>query len=213
MFAWLAVTGILAWGLYRIFGGYPRPESPPACLWARVAAFIGAAADTTFPAGGAVSPSGRDAGVIEYTDRYLAAVPGPTRLLMHLLFFLVEHATLFFPAPGWSGARRFSSLDTEQQLAALQGWERSGLFPRRLVFSSLRAILTMGYFADPTVLRMLSLAPHAIESPVVEADLLYPRIGQRPETIAWTRADLTPPGEAQPLRPSDPLHADFAERS
>ena len=79
----------------------------------------------------------------------MAAAHPRIRLLMHLLFFLIEHATLFFPAPGRGGRRRFSSLALEQRAAVLEGWRTSRLFPRRLVFASLRAILTMGYFALP----------------------------------------------------------------
>jgi hypothetical protein len=98
------------------------------------------------------------------------------RFLMHLLFFLLEHATLFFPAPGRAGRRRFSSLALEQRTASLEAWRTSRLYPRRLVFSSLRAILTMGYFAHPSVLRQLGLAPYAVRTPIRD-DLWYPRIG------------------------------------
>jgi hypothetical protein len=130
---------------------------------------------------------------------------------VRLLFFLVEHATIVFPAPGGlSGMRRFSSLSEAQRVAALDGWQRSRLFPRRLVFTSLRAIATMGYFSSPAVLRALDLAPRAIPTPVCEADLLYPRIGAHPDTIRKTRADLTPPSDGTPLPSDAPLHPCYA---
>jgi hypothetical protein len=94
-------------------------------------------------------------------------------------------------------------------VAYLQGWQRSRLFPRRVVFTSLRAILAMGYFAAPTVLQALELAPRAIETPVCEADLLWPRIGESPEHLGLTRADLTPPADGTPLGPHGPVHADY----
>jgi hypothetical protein len=131
---------------------------------------------------------------------------------MRMLFFLVEHATLFFPAPGRGGFRRFSSLSEQQQVAVLESWRSSRLFLRRLVFTSLRAILTMGYFADPAVARGVGLAPYAITSPRCEADLLYPRVGEHPETIPWTREDLTPPSDGTPIELDAPLHPDFAEQ-
>jgi len=115
----------------------------------------------------------------------------------------MEHATLLFGAPGLGGRRRFSSLDPEQRGQVLEGWRTSRWFPRRLVFSSLRAILTMGYFSDPVVLRQLGLAAKRIEPPVVEADLLYPRVGAHPSTIAWSRGDLSAPSGV-------PLAADAA---
>jgi hypothetical protein len=132
---------------------------------------------------------------------------------MRLLFFLVEHATLVAPAPGWGGWRRFSSLSPEQRIAALDGWRTSRHFARRLVFTSLRAILTMGYFSHPPVLRQLRVAPLAIETPVCEADLLYPPIGRSPEAIRWSAADLTPPSDGTPVDLDGPLHPAYAERA
>jgi hypothetical protein len=121
----------------------------------------------------------------------------------------VEHATLLFAAPPPLGRRRFSSLGLAQRTEVLEGWRASRLFPRRLVFTSLRAILTMGYFGSAAVLRSLGLAPKDVRVPVGEADLLYPRIGEvRPPV---TRADLTPPSDGTPLDPDAPLHPLYAE--
>ena len=55
-----------------------------------------------------------------------------------------------------------------------------------------------------------TLAPRRIETPVCEADLLYPPIGRGPEAIAYTRADLSAPGTRPPLAPDTPLHPDYA---
>ena len=130
---------------------------------------------------------------------------------MHLLFILMEHATLFFPAPGRGGTRRYSALEAEQRVAVLDAWSESSLFVRRVVFTSLRAVLTLGYFAHPPVLRTLGIAPPAIDSPICEADLLYPRIGEHPDSIEKTRSDLTPPSAGVPLASDRPLHDAFAE--
>jgi hypothetical protein len=212
MLVWLAlaflVTGAAA---RRVLLGYPRPQVPTRVLAAREMALLAAAAEATFPAGGAVAPSGREAGVAAYADRYAAAVPAATRRLMRMLFFLMEHATLVFPAPPPRGRRRFSALSMEQRVAVLEAWRTSALFPRRLAFQSLRAILTMGYFAHPPVLRSLGLAPRAIVSPVREADLLYPPIGAGPGSIRYRRADLSAPGPEPPLDPDAPLDPRYAE--
>ena len=202
------------YALGRIFLGYARPVKPPALLSRQEWALVDAAAQTLFPPGGAISVSGREAGIPAFVDRYVAAVPRHLRILMRLLFFLIEHATVLFPATGGlfgGGMRRFSRLSPEQRIAALAGWERSSLFARRLVFTSLRAILTMGYMSSPAVLRALELAPREIPTPICEADLLYPRIGALPQTIALRAADLTPPSDGTPLGPSGPLRADYAE--
>jgi hypothetical protein len=212
MLIWAVLAVGVGVGLVRVFGGYPTPATACRILSRRECATIGACADALFPSGGAIPPSGREAGVPAYTDRYLGVLPRPLRILMRMLFFLVEHATLFFPAPGRGGFRRFSSLSEQQQVAVLESWRSSRLFLRRLVFTSLRAILTMGYFADPAVARGVGLAPYAITSPRCEADLLYPRVGEHPETIPWTREDLTPPSDGTPIELDAPLHPDFAEQ-
>jgi hypothetical protein len=131
------------------------------------------------------------------------------RRLMRLLFFLVEHSTALFAAPAPRGRRRFSSLSAEQRTAALDAWRTSGWFPRRLVFASLRALLTNAYVADPAVLQRLGLTPWAIETPVCEADLLYPPVGRPPSAIRHAAAGA--PSDGAPLDPGAPRHAAYAE--
>jgi len=211
MSAWLLLGVLAGIAWLRIGWGYPRPAREWLVLAPREIAFIQAAASATFPPGGAIPPSGADADVPAYTDRWLRRLPTRTRRLIRLLFFLVEHATLVIPAPGWRGFRRFSSLLPGQQAAVLEGWRTSRFRARRLVFASLRAIVTMGYFAHPPVLRRLGLAPRAIRTPVCEADLLFPPIGRGREAITHTRADLARPRETTPLDATTPIDPRYAE--
>ena len=123
-----------------------------------------------------------------------------------------EQGTLVFPAPGGvAGRRRFSDLDAGGREAVLDAWQHSGWFLRRLVFTSLRALSTLGFFADPAVLRQLRLAPWAIDTPVCEADLIYPRIGAGVRSISWSEADLTALSDGTPLDLSGPWMAGSAE--
>ncbi len=206
----LLLAFALAYGLIRVAAGYPRPPRAFGFLMRGEAAFLRAAAEATYPAAGAIPISGGDAKISEYVDRLLAASHPRIRLQMRMLFFLMEHATIILPAPGRGGRRRFSSLDRDQQAAVLDAWAESPYWQRRLVFSSLRAILTMGYFAHPPLLRHLGVAPLAIDSPICEADLLYPRIGAMPATIAYTRDDLTPASAGTPLALDAPLDPRYA---
>jgi hypothetical protein len=213
MWIWVLPAFALGYAVSRVAFGYPPPPRRFHSLLRGEAAFLAKAAEATFPAGGEIPPSGLDADLPDYTDRLLAASHPRMRFLMHLLFFLVEHATLFFPAPGRRGWRRFSALGAEQRAMALEGWRTSRLFPRRLVFASLRAILTMGFFAFPPVLRQLGLAPYEIRTPVCEADLLYPRIGASRSSVRLTRADLTPPSDGTPIPLDAPLHPAYRKGS
>ncbi len=207
------IAAMLVYATWRVAFGYPATGRRFSMLNRAEAAFIASTANAMYPPGGAIPCSGSEADLPGYMDRLLAASAPRIRVLMHLLFFLLEHATLFFPVRGWGGMRRFSALSLEQQVAALDGWQNSRLFPRRLVFTSMRAILTLGYFAHPPVLRALDLAPFAIETPVCEADLLYPRIGEHPDTIPFTTADIDVAGSQAPLELSDPIDPAYAEES
>lgn len=200
-----ALIAAAVYAVHRFLRGYPPAPVHFRHLSRFEVAFIDAAADALFPPGGAVPQSGHDAKVPAYVDRYIASVSAETRILMRMLFFLCEHATFFLPAPGRGGRKRFSAMGPSQRVAVLEAWRTSRFFARRIVFTSLRAILTLGYFAHPGVLRQLSLAPLDFPSPVCEADLLYPRVGQRPETIRWSPADLSA-SDGTPLDPHGPLH-------
>lgn len=208
MWVWLAFAVLLGLGWVRVFSGYPvdrRPRRPARVLSRRELATLDAVSLTLFPAGGAVPPSGTEAGVATYVDRLVAVSMPRQRMLMRALFFLVEHGTLLFPAPGGlSGMRRFSALTPEQREAVIASWQRSRLFPRRLVFITLRALCTIAYFSDPEVLRSLRLAPFAIETPVCEADTLYPRIGESVSQVRYGPADLTVERDLRPLEIGGP---------
>lgn len=206
--ALVAAAALLLWAGVRLFAGYPAPPRRFAALSSHEAALLAAAADATFPSGGDIPLSGTEAGILEYLDGYLASLPKRNRTLVRLLLFLFEHVTLVFRAPGLDGFRRFSALRPEQQHALLVSWGASPSRARRVVFTSLRTLLTMGYLSSPEVLRCMGLAPLEIESPVVAADLLYPRIGQPRSSIRWRPGDRGAPA-GDPLDPRGPLHPDY----
>jgi len=189
----------------------PTPTADLQALAQYEYAFVEAAAEAIFPRGGALESSGMDAGVAGYVDGFVASQPRRLRVLIHLLIFLCEYAAVFFPLGGQGLLRPFTRRSPEARVRYLDAWRTSSLAPARLVFTSLRAIVTLGYLADPAVLRALGLAPKAIESPVLEADLLWPRVGERHEQIPYRREDLTGPSSGLPLPLDAPLHPDYAE--
>ena len=184
---WWLGFGLAILGIRRFFLGYRAAPvgvealSAPAYETARAAALV------IYPRGGAIAASGDSARVALHADRFVAAQGQGNRFLMRLLFVAVEHGTLLFPTHGPGGWRRFTSLGPDQQLAYLEGWRQSELAPRRLVFMSLRAILTMGYFADPEVLRGLGLSPRELPHVEHATDDLWPAVGAHPRTIGSRR--------------------------
>ena len=123
-----AIVAAAGYAGVRVFAGYPKKDEGFQVLTSRELGFLEAAALTMFPPGGALSPSGLDAGIPRYMDLYLGRVTPRLRRLMRLLFFLFEHATIVFGAPGRGGRRRFSSLAPEQRVAVLEAWEESRIF-------------------------------------------------------------------------------------
>jgi hypothetical protein len=202
-------SSLLAWAAARLLLRYGARDPSLSQLSARETAFLGAAADAVFPPGGTPTQSGTEAGVVHHIDRWLALLTRRNRVLIRLLLVFFEHATLLFPAPGRGGRRRFSALSLPQRIALLEAWEHSSLRVRRLIFASLRTILTSSYFASPYVLRELGLAPLAIETPVVAADLLYPRVGRSRTSIRWKVEDMERSWSKTPLDPRGALHPDF----
>jgi len=211
--AWLAVAFLVAflaaWSVRRLFFGYPPPRARYGHLARREAAFLDAAAEATFPPGGAIPLSGREADLPGYADPFLASLPRHLRLQVRAMFMLFEQATLLLPAPGRGGRRRFSALSSEQRVAVLEGWSGSRYFLRRLAFTALRAVLTMGYLGHPIAMRSVRLAPYDFPSPVCDADLLYPRIGEHPRTIAWRPEDRFE-SDGTPLALDGKVHPDYA---
>jgi hypothetical protein len=199
VFVLAALVFLALFLLHRLVLGYPRPAEPYASIGRGDAAFLNAAASTLFPEHDALPLSGEDADLPGYADRYLRALPRKQRLLIRGLFTLFEQSTLIFPAQGVGAFRRFSSLDAEQRESVLRGWAESRVYLRRLAFTALKAVLIMGYFGRPETLRALDLEPFEMETPVCEADLLYPPIGESPDAIAYTEDDLTPQSDGTPL--------------
>ena len=121
----------------RIFLGYPALTTRFSVLAAREVSFISSTSEVMFPADGAIPFSGVEADIPSYADRFLSALEPRIRWQIRALFALFEHATLIFPAPGWTGLRRFSSLSFEQRELVLQGWSQSPQFLRQIVFKTL----------------------------------------------------------------------------
>ncbi|MCP5044921.1 MAG: hypothetical protein GY944_28165 [bacterium] len=207
---WIVLFLVTILVLRRTFAGYPKPERSHDVLAPREVALVASTAEVMFPEDGAIPFSGRDADIPCYADRFLLAIEPGVRWQIRALFALFEHVTLFFPAPGWRGWRRFSSLTLEQRELVLQGWSQSRSFARQIVFTALRAVLTMGYLGHPEVMRHLRVAPYDFESPIAEADLLYPKVGEHPDTISYSESDLTAPSDGTPIDIEGPLHPRYA---
>ena len=77
---WVLLALFAACAVWRLFLGYPKPRSSHRLLAPREVAFLGAAAEATFPAGGAIPLAGRDADLPGYADAFLFSLPAHLRL-------------------------------------------------------------------------------------------------------------------------------------
>lgn len=147
--AWILPAVVLL-GLFvrAVALGYPPATLPEGSFFSRKEqAIVAACADALFPPGGPIPFSGTEAGLLAYMDRYVGGLPPSPRLLGRLLFQSVEHATWIF------GPRRvrFTRLRPEERIEALRIMAESTLYFRRVSFLSMRAMMTMGYLANPRV--------------------------------------------------------------
>lgn len=147
----IAFAAVVVWR--RLFAGYAAAPAGIANLNRAEAAIVSAIGDAMFPAGGQPPQSAIDANVLEYIDRYITWHSPSTRFLMHALFYLMEHATLFFGP----SRKRLTSLEPAARELYLAGWETSRLYLRRMVFQSLRALMCLGYLGSPEVERSIGL--------------------------------------------------------
>lgn len=199
---WLALVALLfALFALRFLGGVPRPATASTRLADRDVAFVEAAAAAFLPEGpGGLARSGAHAGVTAFLDRYLEGLPIREQRLIRAMLVFFEHSTLLFPARGAGGFRRFSRLSPDQRVEVLEGWANSKIGARRSLFTALRAVIVMGAMSHPDNLEALALDPWEIESPIIEADLLYPEVGQSSGSIEFGEGDLTLVRDMTPLQ-------------
>lgn len=108
---------------------------------------VAACADTMFPPAGSIPVSGTQAGLVAYVEAYLVALSWTRRLLVRLLFLFIQLSPWLF-GPRHS---RFTRLRPIDRYRVFQDMAFSTLYLRRIAFLSVRAIMTMGYFACPLV--------------------------------------------------------------
>ena len=149
-----AVVAALACGLHGWFSGYEeaRPEAP--MLNDKEQAVALAAADAMFPRGGVLPISGSEAGVLTYLDATFRASPPRTRLLMRLLLRFVEHAPWVL-----GPASRLTRQTQAERVATLNSWANSSNYLLRIVFTSLRTLVSMAYLANVDVLEHIGASP------------------------------------------------------
>ena len=207
----LAGIGILGFAFYRRgFAGYPPAPEGLARLHRQEAAFVESVAEVLFPSRMGLALAGIDAGLSQSIDRHLDALPGPQRFQIRALFVLIEHLTLVLPGDEPGGRARFSSLTAASRISIL---ERLAHHPRpllRLLLTALRSIFVLGYLGHPANLHRLGLSPFEIEPAVSDAELLFPRVGGLPSSIAVEDRDRTDPVAASPLDPHGERHRAYA---
>jgi len=146
----LALLALLARELWL---GYPPARFVAAALSKKEQAVLAATAEAFFPRGGAL-PSAEQAGVVPYVDRMMHDMPRRQRILLRLLFVLVEHGSLLFGPVH----RRMTRQSVADRIATLRAWELSSLYFRRLSFLSLRTLMTLAYFGDAAVRQAVTAA-------------------------------------------------------
>jgi hypothetical protein len=123
------------------------------------AQLIAAAADAFFPPDGPIPRSGAEAGCVAWFERYLGLSDRRQRLLIRAMLLFVQLAPLLFGPE----RRRFTRASPAARLAFLQRASTSRIYFLRVVFLSLRAMMTMAYLADEMVIAAIGM--HADRDP------------------------------------------------
>ena len=208
----VVVAVLLVLGVRRLLLGYRRAGGDYQRLRPHEIALLQATMDAMFPARGAIPVSGAEVDAPRYVDTWFELLHPQKRFQIRLLLLFFEQATLFFWAPGPRGWRRFSALSLQQRIEVLRAWYSSRWFVRRLLFTALRSVLGIAYLGHPATMRYLRVAPYDFESPVLDADVLYPPIGLGPEAVPFAPEDRTAPSDGVPIDLDSPVHPDYAER-
>jgi hypothetical protein len=132
----------------------PAPPRPLKVLTQREARIVRALAETVFPPGDQRAVSPDEAGVVEYLDELLSTVEPRERALMRSLLVLFEVQTLVTNPLRPS---LFSRASADVRRRSLQGWDKSGLYPRRVAFQALRSLMLWAYVDNPTVERAIGV--------------------------------------------------------
>lgn len=165
---WIAIPLVLAAAVVaRLFAGYPAPEREFKHLSRWSHSFLRTAGESMFPAGGALPPSSEEVDLVGYLDSWLGAIPKQQRLLMNLLFMLLEQAPLVF-GPHLS---RCSKLSDEQRTAYFEKWDRSGIYFVRAMLVSLRMVLSFAFLDHPKVQEALGMSDRDACKPVPSTHL------------------------------------------
>lgn len=135
---------------------YPPPALDGSTLNRMEQALVSAVADALFPPGGLFPLSGSEAGMVEYFDGYLRRCHGPEGFLLRLLLLFTELSPFAF------GPRRapFSRLSLAHRTRFLQEAFKSRIYFRRVAFTSMRALMTMGYLSNRQVADHMGFVPN-----------------------------------------------------
>jgi len=123
-------------------------------------------------------PDDEREGIGFFIDELLATLPPTSQGQARLMLRVVEHGTHLFDLK----AKRFTRLAPVDQDAYLQGWMRSTLGARRVIFRALKTLAALGYYAQsgsweavgyegPWLGRLAAESTHVFEEPVALGDL------------------------------------------
>lgn len=139
----LSVTGIGYW-IFRL----PQTATGRTVLSEEEVAFVDALADTCFPPGNALGPSGSEAKVGTEIDAMVGRLFAREQRVVRALFALIDR----WPLLSMQSSQRFTALPIDERVAVMHAWEASSREERRGLASLLRVLVALPYFENPDVL-------------------------------------------------------------
>jgi len=139
--ALLGVGSLLPSGCTR----YPRPTKRLGFFTAKEYAIVNVSAERLLGVIGKIGPKDDQVDVATRLDPWLATWDLDAQQQLRVMLRVVEHGTSLFDLQ----RKRFTRLSAADQDRYLDGWMRSTLGARRVVFRALKAMAAAGFYAAP----------------------------------------------------------------
>ncbi|MBI1817193.1 MAG: twin-arginine translocation signal domain-containing protein [Deltaproteobacteria bacterium] len=140
--ALLSVGALLPGGCSR----YPKLRTPLRFFTAKEYAIVNQTAERLLGVVGGIGAGADQVDVAARLDGWLAAWDADAQQQLRIMLRVFEHGTALFDLQ----RKRFTMLSDADKDHYLDGWMRSTLGARRVVFRALKALASAGLYPDPT---------------------------------------------------------------
>jgi hypothetical protein len=132
------------------------------CLTEREEQVLRSLIEALFPKGGDM-PAGDPEFIVPRVDAWVGRTDSEARLLFRAMLHVIEDQAVLHRLS------RFSKCSLEERILEVRAWERTSIYKKRMVFSSVKMFIGLQYFDQPGVHESigfyLGCHPEQVEAP------------------------------------------------